>query len=90
MGQLQKKLTMDDLKGSSSIKQYADNILILTRMSRLEASDDTTEISVAKNRLLGIEGTCRLRYDVETDRYESRVGAADDVRKWCQETYGEF
>lgn len=70
---MQKKLSMDDLKGSSAIKQYADNVLILTRMSRLDPNDNTTEIAVAKNRLLGVENSCRLIYNDETDRYESRM-----------------
>jgi twinkle protein len=82
---MQKKLTMDDLKGSSAIKQYADNVLILTRMSRLDPGDHTTEIAVAKNRLLGIESSCKLYYNEETDRYESRFNDKT-INEWLHES----
>jgi twinkle protein len=65
-----KKITMHDLKGSSSIKQYADNILIVTRMDRLDANDiGRVEIRIFKNRLLGVEKSFSLRYIEESDSY---------------------
>ncbi len=65
-----KEVTMSDLKGSSSIKQYADNILIVTRMSRLGSCDKTrVKIRVFKNRLQGIEGEVFLHYLPQEDGY---------------------
>lgn len=59
------------LKGSSSIKQYADNIIILHRCSRTDSSADKSKvkIKVAKNRMFGIEGTAYLFYQMEWDGY---------------------
>ncbi len=65
-----KEISMADLKGSSGIKQYADNILILTRMDRLNSTDiNRVKIRVWKNRLIGIEDQFYLRYMSETDSY---------------------
>lgn len=52
------------LKGSASIKQYADNILILHRCSRSDKQADPskTKIHIAKNRMFGIEGYTYLFY----------------------------
>jgi twinkle protein len=64
------ELTMSDLKGSSSIKQYADNIIILTRMDRLDPMDvNRVKIRVWKNRLYGVEKSFFLRYLSEIDGY---------------------
>lgn len=59
------------LKGSSSIKQYADNVLILHRCSRTDnqADPNKTKIKVAKNRMFGIEGTTYLFYQPMWDGY---------------------
>lgn len=65
-----KEVTMSDLKGSSSIKQYADNIIIVTRMSRLGSCDKSrVKIRVFKNRLQGIEGEVFLHYLPQEDGY---------------------
>ena len=65
-----KEVSMHDLKGSSAIKQYADNIMVVTRMDRLEPSDKLrVKIRVWKNRLCGIESFFYLRYVPETDGY---------------------
>lgn len=59
------------LKGSSSIKQYADNIICLHRCSRTDSSADPSKVKVrvAKNRMFGIEGSCYLFYQSLWDGY---------------------
>jgi twinkle protein len=59
------------LKGSSSIKQYADNVLIIHRCSRTDSSADTSKVKIriAKNRMFGTEGNCYLFYQPEWDGY---------------------
>ncbi len=59
------------LKGSSSIKQYADNVIILHRCSRTDATADPTKVKVriAKNRMFGTEGQCYLFYQPHWDGY---------------------
>lgn len=64
------EITMSCLKGSSSIKQYADNIIVVTRMDRLNATDTLrVKVRVFKNRLQGIESFFYLRYIPEIDGY---------------------
>lgn len=69
------EVSMSDLKGSAAIKQYADNIIILTRMNRISNEgkinpDDTrVKVRVCKNRLMGKEGSFFLWYDPNTDGY---------------------
>lgn len=62
---------MHALKGSSSIKQYADNILVLHRCSRTDnqASPNKVKIRIAKNRQFGIEGVTYLFYEPMWDGY---------------------
>jgi len=62
---------MSQLKGSSSIKQYADNILILQRMSRVndDSNDRRVKISLNKNRLFGNESSIFLTYWKESDSF---------------------
>jgi twinkle protein len=62
---------MHSLKGSSSIKQYADNILILHRCSRTDnqADPNKVKIRIAKNRMFGIEGITYLFYEPMWDGY---------------------
>lgn len=59
------------LKGSSSIKQYADNVIILHRCSRTDPSAHPSKMKVriAKNRMFGDEGNCFLFYQPEWDGY---------------------
>lgn len=59
------------LKGSSSIKQYADNIIVLHRCSRTDHSSDPCKVKVriVKNRMFGIEGTTYLFYQPAWDGY---------------------
>lgn len=65
-----KEITMSDLKGSSAIKQYADNIIIVTRMDRLDPNDKLrVKVRIFKNRLQGIEDHVFLRYVPALDGY---------------------
>lgn len=65
-----REVTMHDLKGSSAIKQYADNILAITRMDRINENDKLrVKVQIFKNRLLGLEGQFSLRYIPECDGY---------------------
>lgn len=59
------------LKGSSAIKQYADNVLVLHRCSRTDSSADPSKVKVrvAKNRMFGTEGNTYLFYQPEWDGY---------------------
>jgi replicative DNA helicase len=59
------------LKGSSSIKQYADNIIVLHRCSRTDnkADPDKVKVRVVKNRMFGVEGTTNLFYQPKWDGY---------------------
>ncbi len=65
-----KEITMSDLKGSSAIKQYADNIIALTRMDRIDPKQkNRVKVRVWKNRLLGSEGEVFLQYMKQFDCY---------------------
>lgn len=65
------EIGMHSLKGSSSIKQYADNILILHRCARSDdqADPNKVKIRIAKNRQFGIEGATYLFYQPIWDGY---------------------
>lgn len=65
------EIGMHALKGSSSIKQYADNILILHRCARTDTTADPNKVKVrvAKNRMFGIEGNTYLFYQPLWDGY---------------------
>lgn len=67
--QTSEEISLHDLRGSSSIKQYADNILVLVREDRLKASN-RTKVKVLKNRMFGKEGTCYLSFDRNTDTFK--------------------
>jgi twinkle protein len=62
---------MHALKGSSSIKQYADNIILLHRCARTDptAHPNKVKIRIAKNRMFGIEGNTYLFYEPMWDGY---------------------
>jgi twinkle protein len=66
------EIGMHGLKGSSAIKQYADNIIILHRCARKNAQDDPNKVKVqvAKNRMFGVEGFTYLFYVPAWDGYE--------------------
>lgn len=65
------EIGMHALKGSSSIKQYADNILILHRCARTDNQSDPNKVKIriAKNRMFGIEGVTYLFYEPMWDGY---------------------
>lgn len=65
------EIGLHSLKGSSSIKQYADNIIILHRCQRTDPQADPfkVKIKIAKNRMFGIEGSTYLFYKPEWDGY---------------------
>lgn len=65
------EIGLHSLKGSSSIKQYADNVLILHRCARTDsqAHPGKTKIRIAKNRMFGIEGVTHIFYQPLWDGY---------------------
>jgi twinkle protein len=65
------EIGMHSLKGSSSIKQYADNIIVLHRCARTDKQSDPNKVKVKveKNRMFGIEGTTYLFYEPIWDGY---------------------
>lgn len=67
------KISMNSLKGSASIKQYADNIFLLQNMSQANEAlrDYRLKITICKNRFYGTRGVLHLRYRPEFDTYES-------------------
>lgn len=67
----QEQIGLHGIKGSSSIKQYADNILILHRVSRSDPKADKNllRVTVAKNRMFGLEGSINLYYRPQFDGY---------------------
>lgn len=62
---------LHSLKGSSAIKQYADNVIVLYRASRTDPTADPGKVRVriAKNRMFGTEGNTYLFYQPEWDGY---------------------
>ncbi len=66
------EIGMHSLKGSSSIKQYADNIIVLHRCARTDSTADPNKVKVriAKNRMFGTEGVTYLFYAPLWDGYE--------------------
>jgi twinkle protein len=65
------EIGMHSLKGSSSIKQYADNIIILHRCNRTDTTSDPNKVKIriAKNRMFGTEGVTYLFYEPMWDGY---------------------
>lgn len=65
------EIGIHSLKGSSSIKQYADNIIILHRCARSDPQSDPSKVKirVVKNRMFGTEGTTYLFYQPHWDGY---------------------
>lgn len=65
--------TLQDLKGSSSILQESDLVIMLWRKNRLENKvrlyDDKTMVSVLANRRTGKTGSVGLRFESSTGRY---------------------
>ncbi len=65
------EIGLHSLKGSSAIKQYADNVLILHRCARTDKTADPSKVKIriAKNRMFGTEGTTYLFYQSMWDGY---------------------
>ena len=65
------EIGIHSLKGSSSIKQYADNVLVLHRCARTDSTSDPykVKIRIAKNRMFGTEGNAYLFYQPAWDGY---------------------
>jgi twinkle protein len=65
------EIGIHSLKGSSSIKQYADNVIALHRCSRSDPTADPNKVKIriAKNRMFGTEGNCYLFYQPLWDGY---------------------
>lgn len=60
---------MGMLKGSSAIKQYANNVLLLENKNSTTSQDNRMIVSVHKNRFFGTRGEVTLRYLPESDSY---------------------
>ncbi len=67
-------ISMAEMKGSSGIKQYSDNVLIVQRLDRTFPErvemKDVVKVRVAKNRALGKEDNIYLRYFSSYDGYQ--------------------
>lgn len=72
-----------DLKGSSSIRQECDQIILLWRNNakagKARAYDNKVLISVQKNRFTGKNGNAGSQFDFKTGEYEFNQGTQD----WC-------
>jgi len=70
-GTSQEEVGIHSLKGSSSIKQYADNVIVLHRCARTDPQADPCKVKVriAKNRMFGTEGNSYLFYEPKWDGY---------------------
>ena len=62
---------LHSLKGSSSLKQYADNVIVLHRCNRTDSSahPGKVRVKVVKNRMFGNEGNTYLWYQPQWDGY---------------------
>jgi twinkle protein len=84
------EIGMHSLKGSSSIKQYADNIITLHRCARTDTSahPGKLKVRVAKNRMFGNEGNSFLFYQPLWDGYVTlfehpeEVQVTQEINKW--------
>lgn len=63
------ELSLHQLKGSSGIKQLADNVIGVVRCNRQDASKDGTKLRVLKNRVFGAEGEHYMSYNVDTETF---------------------
>lgn len=72
-----------DLKGSSSIRQECDQIILLwrnnTKSNKARAYDDKVLVSVQKNRFTGKNGNAGARFEFKTGEYEF----TDETQEWC-------
>lgn len=63
------RVTLNDLRGSGSIKQLSDNLIALERNQQSEKTADISKIRILKNRLFGVTGLAdEIQYSKETGR----------------------
>ncbi|KQW36738.1 DnaB-like helicase C-terminal domain-containing protein [Rhizobacter sp. Root404] len=63
------RINLDDLRGSGSLKQLADNVIALERNSQDEEAPNEADIRLLKNREWGDQGLMdRISYNKETGR----------------------
>lgn len=87
--QLEKQPNLDDLKGSSSIGQEADTVILIWRETKRGDDGETiisnnTVISVQANRRAGKTGNVKMVYDFDSGKYiEQNWGAEtlEDVKE---------
>jgi twinkle protein len=66
-----KEITYSQLKGGASIKQFADNVIILSRLDIHDVfKKNKITLKVWKNRFVGNSGVAELLYDYQTDSYK--------------------
>lgn len=63
------KVHMGMLKGSSAIKQYADNVFLLENKNSPSSPDNRLIVGIHKNRFFGNRGEVTLKYLSESDSY---------------------
>jgi replicative DNA helicase len=65
--QVDKQPNVEDIKGSTSITQQADTVIVLWRETKKEAGEviitDNVNVSIQKNRRFGKCGNIKMRYD---------------------------
>lgn len=72
------ELSLHQLKGSSGIKQLADNVVGVIRLNRSDAAKSGTKLRVLKNRVFGVEGEHNMTYNADTETY------ADITTTWTR------
>jgi len=81
-------MSMANLKGSSGIKQYADNVLIVQRLDRgfpkAHNVHKFSTLRIAKNRAMGVEGKVILEYHKDYDGFSSSVVTPEQVAEMCK------
>lgn len=80
--------TIKDLKGSSSIGQESDKVILLWRKStahgKVRIYENKTMVSVVLNRQTGKTGSVGLEFDVATGLYIENNGWVESMEKMAQ------
>jgi len=80
---------MANMKGSSGIKQYGDNVIILQRLDRaypdVRQVHAFTRLEVRKNRAKGKEGELILDYHQDYDGYSTSLTSPEKMRQIVKE-----
>lgn len=78
--------TLEDLKGSSSIGQEADTVILLWRETKREGGQvvitNNVNVSVQANRRFGKTGNVKMIYDEGHFREEEWEGKQDTLKDW--------